>query len=353
MTMYFILYLLIILMSFIGKYNHTKNNKKLTIILFSLIILVIGLRSTSMGNDLQGYIYSYRISADLSLKNFIIMRKDNYEIGFIIFIKVLSLINSNPNFFLFMCTAASVLPVAYCVFKTKTNSFLAIITYMAVPSFLMLYSGLRQSIALGICFYSILFVKEKKLKPFVITVLIAYLFHSSALLFLISYPVYWYRVNPKFRPYTLLIIVIIYIFRSELYLMLGSLLFDSVYMVLNQTNSYGVLLFLILNYVIGFLFSNKNSKYNYEMNGYLNILFIGIVCQTFASVSSVAMRVAEYYILILVLMVPKLIGQLKFKTNKFFLYNCYSIALILLGLLFLYQGGNSWAQSFPFYWFWQ
>lgn len=351
MTVYYILYFFIISLFFLSKTNlKIFKNKILNItLIFILLCLVVGLRNADMGNDLSGYIYSFKHSKSLSLIQFIDLYGNNYELGYIIFIKFLSLFTTNENIFLFFCSFMAMLPIYLLIIQKSDKYFLSILIFIGLPSFLMLFSALRQSIALSICCYSIIYIENKDKIRFILTIIIGSLFHSSALIFLIAYPIFWIKIDKFFRIVSIIFLLFVFVIRRQIFIFIIPFI-NTQYGVLTESNSVGIYIFLLLIYVFMLFFSNHNET---NINGYLNILFLGIIFQTFASINSMAMRISEYFILILIVLIPKMLIELKIKTNKTILYFLFFIGFIALGLYFLYSGGSGWAKTYPYHWFWQ
>lgn len=53
------------------------------------------------------------------------------------------------------------------------------------------FNGVRQGVAVAITFYAVSFILERRKLPFVLLVLLASLFHYSAIIMLAAYPLYW------------------------------------------------------------------------------------------------------------------------------------------------------------------
>ncbi|MBO5944137.1 MAG: EpsG family protein [Clostridia bacterium] len=85
-------------------------------------------------------------------------------------------------------------------YSVKPSISFMVITAMGPFSFA--FSGLRQALALSILFYSYKYMKEKRLVKFLLIVLFASLFHSSALVFAISY--FAYNLGKRVRNLILL-----------------------------------------------------------------------------------------------------------------------------------------------------
>ena len=183
--------------------NKKKKNMLLCGVFFILIFLILALRHPSMGIDLgygtsYGYLSSFSYLSRLPIKELIMLNGYlNYEMGYILLNRLIGVVSNDQQFFLACCAFISLLPVSYVIWKKSDNICLSYFIYLGLPVFLLLFSGIRQSIAIGLCFYSIIYIQEKKLFKFVAIIIIATLFHSSAIIFLISYPLYYLKVSLK------------------------------------------------------------------------------------------------------------------------------------------------------------
>lgn len=152
------------------------NSKVLLVFLTILLILHDGLR-WDCGTDWLPYLEYY---------NNCLTEERDFEIGYILLNKGISILSGGNYTFFLLVHAAFVYIVFYKFLKT----------YSPIPvlSLLVLYSNLlplmgmnRQMIALVICLISVQFIIKHQFIPWLITVLIAMMFHVTAGMFLISY----------------------------------------------------------------------------------------------------------------------------------------------------------------------
>ena len=341
----------------IKKYDSNKLNtiyisNAIFVLEFTLLFLIFALRHQSMGIDLSyttryGYLGSYDIISSYSwydvinIHNFL-----NYEKGYIIYNKLISSIYSNRQFFLAV-TAFLVLFPPFSVMRKYSCDFeLSIVILMGIPVFLQYFSGLRQALAVAFCIYSYNFVVKKNLLIFISIVLFACCFHSSALVFFVAYPLYYIKINGKFRWISLCVLSVVWIFRITLFPVLASILNKSPEII--DTKAVNLLIFFIIIYVCCFLFAENNKS----SNGLLNYLFVACFVQLFASINSIAMRVGYYYMFFLTLLLPSTIKSLKFSEDQ--------RRWLTLGV-FIFFYGFCWhslttsqsAKAVPYYFFWE
>jgi hypothetical protein len=80
--------------------------------------------------------------------------------------------------------------------ESSAQRWLSILIFMSLGFFFFSLSGMRQSIGVVIALWGLKYIKEKKILKYIITILIAALFHSSVIIFLVFYFIDKIRVNP-------------------------------------------------------------------------------------------------------------------------------------------------------------
>lgn len=346
---------------------------------FALIFFMFALRHQSMGVDLgygktyTGYLWAferintYSWAEVLGLESFL-----NYEKGYVVFMKLVGSFWNNKQFFLAVCAFCSVFPVAAVIRRKSPDVTFSFFIYMALPVFTLVFSGLRQAIALGLCFYAMLFVEEQKPIRFVLTVFLACFFHFSAILFYVVYPLYWIKTNFQLRLLTVLALPVVFIFRVPLFKIAGPFLGA-------YEPDYNGATTLMLVFIAIYVVASSYFEWNDKVSRYLNIFYVACVVQIFGNISSVASRVGYYFMMVLILMLPQAIEDYSGKditlgmqyiegsvscgemlrnperTNSIGFKMAVKAVIVLFfcawGVVNLYT--TSWACSNPYYWFWQ
>lgn len=173
-----IIYLGLALVTFyIAKYAEVTNRKRAVWIIVLLFSLVAGLRAVSVGIDTKTY---HNIFTNISIgqtdKIYAI------EKGFIYICKGLLSLWNNNQFLLFLFGFVS---YGLCIFRLwKDREYIsfrwAVLVYN-VLFFAFSLNGLRQFVAVSIVFFATTFIREGKYIKFVIAIMIASLFHLSAI----------------------------------------------------------------------------------------------------------------------------------------------------------------------------
>lgn len=335
------------------KLNTKPKRLFVTFLCGCILIALVGLRHPSMGYDLgwkvnYGYLGSFQIlaSLDWGVSDF-----QNYEVGYIFFNKLVSLFTNDAQAFLFICAACSILPFIYIIYKESKDIQTSFILLFGSPVFTMMFSGLRQALAIGILTLSIRFIKEKRIIPFVILVAVACLFHNTSFLFLLAYLIYNFGklFNKKIM---LLVLFSIFILRRPLLQSVGGLV-SSKNVIINS----GSINFFLASFVLLLFLLLATKDNDDEINGMIKIYYLACICTMFSSVNPLAMRASFYFYVILVILVPVLYDDAKVESIKIKIQPkggldlLVNIIFIALGIFFVLT--TDWAQAYPYYFFWE
>ena len=353
MIVYFLLYMLILLGTpILTNSDRTLERKreKSTIYITLLVILVVGLRHPSMGWDLQyqkpyGYFWSFENIAQLPLRD-VIQKTSwlNYEWGYILYNKLLGYVSTNESWLLFASASLSFVPVGIMIGRHSKDPVFSWIVYLGLPCFLIPFSGLRQAIAIGIVCLSFLYIQQRKLIKFVIVIWIASLFHSSAMIVLIAYPLYRMKLKPKIRMWSIPALAVVFILRRPFFLIASRLFKDNVRV--DDTHAFTLLLVFVLIYLFCCVFMKNDDE---EAAGFLNLFYFACICQAFGGLSQLAIRVGYYFMPPLAIALPGIVKNMTINNYKISRPVLISIFAIY-GLYALYT--SSWPMAYPYHFFW-
>lgn len=321
-----------------------KENKRARSVFFVLTALIViafqGFRSFNVGIDLGSYIPGFmNIGNDESIKLGNLVYQ-NYEAGYVLLNKLLYKLGCSPRVFLFIVSAIIQIPIFYTMYRYSDKPLLSIFIYFAFGNFLFTFSGLRQSIAMALCFVAFGFIKRKKLLPFLMMVLLASSFHSSALLCIVLYPVYHFEMDKHWLPLALSAVIFLIVFNEKLLIFVSGLGYGG-YGEVTRTGAYTMLSMYFLLYFVSFL----GKKYNRDYMGLRNILLILTMIYTLAPVSNHATRVGYPLALYMTIFIPKVTMQ--FDVRPKWLYDTLC-SLLCLACFFSFLG---YLDTLPFSFF--
>lgn len=352
MTVYYILYFLIgatHILVYGTKLADDRRRRYICLVSFWLLFLLFSLRHPSMGIDLgygtgYGYIASFHSIGTFSWKEALLAPVMHYERGYILFNKLISVFTDSSQLFLACCAVAALLPFFGEICRESPYPALSVVLYMGLPSFLLLFSALRQAIAVGICFGALGLIRRKQPVRFFLVVFLAAIFHRSAWAFLPAYPIYHIPMNKGRRILSLVVIPAVYLLRKPLFDILK--LFFNKNAAADDNNAVTLFAVLTLVYVFTILFSGEKG----EIGGLKNLFFTACCIQALSGVYSTVMRVGYYYMNALVLLLPLVLYRMQNRKNAAIFRRIILVCFALFGLYSLRN--SSWAMSNPYYWFW-
>ena len=367
MTVYVVLYIWFIAVSVVTLFNETRIYKKngsvrnpqyyrrrYVLFTFGAIIIMLGLRAQFMGGDLlkglqPGYLPSFDEINELSLIQ-VLQTKSwyNYERGYIIFNKLIGIIYNNRQFFLFACAFCGIAPIAYVVYKHSKDPLMSVIIFMGLPTFVTQFSTLRQAIAMGITFLGMHFVMEHKPIKFVITVFIASMFHGSAILFLLAYPLYYYKNTRKKIVVNIAILGAVFILRKPLYDVYCIVAYGQTYP--PEGGAINLVLFFMAIYMFAALFADIENE---VANGYLNLFWLACAFQILSNVYTEITRQGYYFNLALIILLPEVFMDMKKSTKPWTRYLAIGVLTVFfIGFGYFEIATTSWSVSNPYVFFW-
>lgn len=362
MATYIYSYLIMIAIGSVLSLNHHSHKlapRKIICISASIILfLIIGFRHPSMGVDLQygrseGYLGSFITIGKMSWLEVLSVKHQNYERGYIILNKLISLFSTNEQSLLIVSCILSIFPIIYLIYKNSEYPLLSIMIYMGLPVFLLNFSGLRQSIAIGITALSFNFIKEKKPIKFLLLVIVATLFHKSAIIFIAMYPIYNIKLNKFWQVMSLVFLGAVYLARIQLFNLAMYILGYNIEPDMNGAMM--LFVFYIFIYALALLFETPGNKVEI---GSRNIFYVACLCQAFSSVYSISGRLGFYYTIYAIIFIPSIIKNISIIVTRDRLiarYICYFLAFSFFVVYGLYQlsSKTSWAMPNPHHFYWE
>lgn len=311
------------------------NIKSFCLIAFIYLVAIYALRDLNYG-DLIGYKNTYLKLPSESYLSIISdwLSGESKDGGFYIFAKIFADIGISAE--LWMHFIGALFAGAFCCFTYKKSKepFLSIIILL-VFYLSFTFTGLRQTMAMALIYIAYILMSEKKLAKFLICVLLASAFHSSALIFIPAYWIYKMKVGWKniFIPVIFLGIALIApdLFRNAIEFLAWNESLEG-YADAEQTLSWAGYIIQLFIYAFCFIF-RKSTRIEDEneavyIDGFFNCMMIGLCFQSFAVTVAEAFRMSYYFSMCSVCAVPNIIFYQKKKKDKKFLYYLVLVCLL-------------------------
>ena len=345
-------------------FYQSKNSRVLFLLLMIIVFIRSALRSYGVGNDTETYLHIY--SAVSSIENFADVFRSgliyNIEIGYL----VLNWICANLiNHYQSILIVSSIIAyIGYYKFlkKYSISLLLAFATFFLLRFSDEVMNIIRQSIALVFILKSYDYIKLKKKKKFIISVVIAMLFHKSAFVF---FPAWWicrFNFNKKMIiRFLCSSIVLMFLLKVGTAILLSLMGGYADYMSDDYDYSSGGKIapcINILMYSIILMFVNRQIKISKgkinpdmitDMMMMRNLLFTGICILIISLSNALIFRVAIYYYIFVIALFP---NAIQMSRNRSF----WSVA-IFVSLLTYYciiiKYRPDWNFVYPYSFFWE
>ena len=315
---------------FYERFGNKGKKKNYTIIIFFIIYcILLAFRSANIGADVLRYFEHYNIVKSYSFSQ-VIRVYQNSDLGYFIFTKLLAIVFSHRQWLLIIVALFTTIPMATMYYRESENSLVSIALFMVMPIFQMNFSGLRQAMAISFIVPAMYAVRDRNLKRFLIIVAFACLFHSSAIIILLMYPIYHWKIKRKHLIFIFPLIAFVYTFNSEIYMFVFRFIdekFQERYAYTTQTGAYTMLLVFFVFVIYAFVFTNE-KKYTHDEKGLRNYLLMALLLQIFALVNSVAMRLNYYYLPFIPIIITQATNRMKIQSK--ILKICISMSIYVL-----------------------
>ena len=180
----------------IGTNKRKGPNRYLLVVIGYLAILAM-LRSTSVGTDTASYCRSFdELVHAIDQRAYIDGMQ--YERGFTWFLVLLSQITSSTQVFIAVTAAIVFGAVGIYFDRHSLMPWISVLLFFTLMMYDFVLSGFRQAIAISFFLFGIMALSKKKYVWYVVFVLIAAQFHTSAYLMLLILPIALIKTNIVF-----------------------------------------------------------------------------------------------------------------------------------------------------------
>lgn len=194
MVAYIICFTTTILFTYVAEKFLNKNKKKMWIF-FSIVAIVIptffaGVRAQGVGRDMTMYVINFlELAVKYDFSEYMgICNTTSVEAGYSILVYLISKISSDFHYVLFFIQLIPCLAIYYFAYKNREISkmWIIMLVYM-LTLYLKSFTIMRQSIAVGLIAISLIKFKDKKYIKTLIFFVMAYMFHTSAVIAVFMY----------------------------------------------------------------------------------------------------------------------------------------------------------------------
>ena len=341
---------------YIGTTQRVQHRNLTLPVFFIIFYFMLACRAPSIGNDTSNYIYyfdRYRQVAFWAVPDL------DVELFYGYFNWLIGAVTNNAQIFLALAALVSLYPIAWLYSKNRQHSFLMMVLFVNLPIFIMLFSGIRQCMAIAIGVYAYHFVCRKKPIAFVLTVIAAMQFHRSAFILLPMYPLYYMNFKRKHLFVILPVIAAVYTLNNRIFSVIGMLMsgfLNEYSFEITETNAYSMLILFFIFLLFSYIIPGKNNL-DRETMGLRNLLIMVVILQCFVPLHSLAMRLNYYYLVFVPLAISKVIQNAAEKHKQIAKISVWTMSVFFAAYFFIgiYQGalnGTGKLNTVPYIPFW-
>ena len=307
-----------------------KGKKIFLYLSFLELFLFLALRGLDVGADLRAY---FNLYDNCNLYSLTDVFKFRYEKGYIFYTYVIANFINNKQWFLVITAFISLIGPLFAIKRYSKNYYLSVFVYITFQFYVYNFYILRQVMALSIVLLSIKFIEERKFIKFLLLVILATLFHTSAILFIAVYFISKIKINNK-------ILVLLYGAVIGIVLFGDSIIKYILGFIQNyaETGNNGGIPYFIVLFIVFLIATLVKNKFFTDKNDIMwyNILVIAILIQTLTLKLSILSRLNIYYTISIIMVLPNLLECFKDKRIK----NIGEIAIVLMLTLYFINALN-------------
>lgn len=335
--LFYIFYAIIISIIYINK----RRSVSQLFLLFLPLFILAALRGNTVGGDMAShYLPNFQAACDSSSFDKA-MSVSAHEPGFRFLTVLVGYISHSDRAFIATTAILSLIGPFFLIYRYSPNYFISIIIYYMLGYYTSTFNNIRQALAVSLFFLCIPYLINKKPWKYCFAILLASMFHYSALALLFIYPFVKTTISIKK-------IVATFVFGVSTYFVLGSSIVYTVISIffikydpelaLEEKGGAGwnlLVMYLLLFFLFCFIYYKKNHILKKEENELLSLLLlfhlISIIFQLFATIYSSATRMGQYFFIPAIILIPYIGSMVKSKIIKmcyFLFFSCYCLYMV-------------------------
>ena len=315
---------------------------------FFVVLFLCAFRANSVGNDSTNYFMMFKRFSRWSLSRVLTYK----EPAFALLCKGISLLTDRYQWLVIVVSVISILPIIALYVDEIEYPMTTIALFVFTSNFYMLFSGMRQSIAISLGIIAYLMAKRKQPVRFLLSTALAFLFHRSALILVLMYPLCHIRLMKRSLFVVAPVMLLIYMFNRQIFGFLRGIIQDYGNIGNRESNSFMMLLLLIAFSVFSYVIPDSNQL-DADAIGLRNLLLLTTAIQMFAPLNFLVMRMGYYYLIFMPITVPKMMQASSVRWRQVAIAAHVVILLFFTLHFFLFAPGTNTLNIFPYRFFWE
>jgi len=321
-----------------GAGKDLRKNRNLCIWIVVYLFAISAMKKISANSDLMSYARAYKALGSWSYREIIEawMDEDIKDGVFYVVAKAFGDIGFSNYVWMGFISLGFAAAVGWFIYRNSAKPFLSVAFLMTLGFYQFSLSGLRQTMALAVIVgLSYEYILERRPIAYILSVLLASLFHSSAILFLPAYLVSGWKIGWRQVAMVGGIFVIYFLFPHWVRWVLEEIAWSESVAAYAQrdvalTWSGVVIQICILAFCL--LFHNETVLDEYSkwrrVDVFINCMVVGLCLQVLATMIAEAFRLAYYYNICCIAVIPNVVVENKREENRSTMYMIIGLCLI-------------------------
>jgi hypothetical protein len=233
------------------------------------------------------------------------------EPGIFVVVRITWLLGGRDRAYIVVLGILILIPIFYMIWKYSEFPCLSLFMFYAM-GFLSNTSIYRQWIAIAILTFTIKYIQERRILPFLCLVFLAFLFHRTAAVFILVYFLKDFKISLKYMIVGAVVSIVIYCLGYRLMIFLNR--FARIEAEELMEGGISLLIVMWIFIILAYLFTGHKFR-NKTYSLMFNIVLLGATIQTLSFTFSLWSRVVLYFNLYSIILVPNTIVCVE-KDNK-------------------------------------
>lgn len=338
---------------FINTILKQSRGKKLPIVFYAVpSFLVLFFVSGFRGDFTADYKeYTYLFDLYNSFKFSDVFEANLYqEIGYIALSRFIGFFTHN-ELYLFIITSFIILCAFYKQFKNDSAyMWLSVLLFVTVGSFYTSFNIIRQILAAAIVFSGSRFLYERKMLKYFLVIVLASLFHRTALIMLLFYFILNFKINYK-NMFIVSLGVLVISINLPMIVTIAQQIFYTAY----TADAYGMTGLSFTNavapvsiFLFSFIHRKKLDNNNIKQRVWMNAAFYYALFNVLGTQIQMIQRLSEFFAPYILLLIPLIFYRMRNNELKAIYIMGFVTVLFLYNLMTLSGTGYD-----PYYFVWQ
>ncbi|MBR2336571.1 MAG: EpsG family protein [Clostridia bacterium] len=307
-------------------FAHSEKKDKIYLwIIWAVLVFITAFRSIGFYTDTKVYKEFYEMYSEMSIKlrYYTIFKINKKDPVYHFLSSTLGSMGLPFRVWLLMVSVLYYTGFIYALRRFSQIPFLTTLGLTCISYVFFTMTGIRQTMAMGFCFFAFVKAYDRKPIQFALFVFLGYLFHSSCIIFILTY----FLINKKFGIVQILLVVasatIAFLFPSAINEIVRTLAWnDDVEKYADVTTGLSIFGYVVQLgiAVICFVLQREYCLEDREGRALLNMIVLGLVFQIFAIRIDNIFRMSMYFSVYGMFMIANVVSKFEKESNYWWAY---------------------------------